>query len=148
MTMDNQPNDQKKRSWTRFGLKSLLLLALMIALLLGGFRYGRNVGFVEGSRQGFSEGLVAKVYPVVYKVSDLVSPPNQSVSVFASYDTLIQEIQSEFQPQTWEAAEGPATLAPYPQNLSIVVAQTERGHQDLNDFLETKRSILRLDQSR
>lgn len=121
----------------RFGLRLLLLLAMLIAIFLGAYEYGRRTGFDAGNRSGFAAGLQAKVYPKAYRVSDLVLPA-PTVGM-ADFQSLMDEIQREVQPTSWEVSGGPATLAPYPLNLSLVVSQTERGHDELQDYLAAKR---------
>lgn len=100
-------------------------------------------GVEEGNRAGFAAGLNAKVFPKTYRVSELL--PTQADGSFSSYLDLIDEIIAGVQPASWEGAGGPATLAPYPQNLSLVVSQTARGHDELSEFLEAKRKDLRRD---
>lgn len=135
------PTQPRKRRGLRFSLRTALLLTLLLAVALAGFRFGRERGFEEGTRAGFAEGLNAKVYPRTYRVADLLlGPPPQSGQ--PDYATLIDEIYAQVQPSSWEAAGGPATLAPYPQHVSLVIAQTDRGHDEIAAFLEAKRDRL------
>lgn len=130
----------RPKKWTRFGIRSVLLFAMLVALLLAAFQYGRIVGVEEGFRDGFAEGLTAKVYPVTYRVSDLVAPRIGSRA--ADYQGLIDEIVTTVQPKSWDDAGGPATLAAYPSNQALVVSQTPQGHDDLAEFLEAKRDSM------
>ncbi len=131
----------QRRRRLRFSLKSAMVLILLFAVGLGAFRFGRDVGFQEGNQAGFAAGINAKIYPKTYRVSDLVLGPIPQ-SGQPNYATLVNEIVSKVQPTSWEEAGGPATLAPYPQNLSLVVSQTSRGHDELVNFLESKRREL------
>ena len=137
--MENNAPQRPANPW-RFRIRSLFLVALMVAIALSAFRYGRDVGYSEGERIGFAEGLSAKPYVKTYRVSDLVRPtPSAGGVAFANFEPLMNEILTEVQPASWDGAGGPASLAPYPQNLSLVVSQTSRGHDELAEFLETKR---------
>ncbi len=108
---------------------------------LGAFRFGHQVGFDKGEKSGFAAGITAKLYPKVYRITDIVTPIPLSDGVgTADFQGLIGEIEGQIQPETWDANGGPAQIVPYPQNLSLVVVQTDRGHQDLQEFLEAKRT--------
>jgi hypothetical protein len=122
----------------RFSLKTLLLLALMIALCLGAFQYGRQVGFAAGDRSGFAAGLIAKPYLVVYPVGNIVG--RESVDAQrAACQSLIDEIIAKVQPQSWEQAGGPGRIAYDPRQDSLIVNQTGRGHDAISAFLEPLR---------
>ncbi|MGB7343074.1 MAG: hypothetical protein WBD20_02580 [Pirellulaceae bacterium] len=139
-----QSEDTSRRSKRlRFSLKALLALAFVVAICLGAFRFGREQGFEEGNRIGFAEGLNAKVYPVTYRVADLTQVSQKGTNAFFELADLIKEIETDVQPTSWEAVGGPATMAPYPQNLSLVISQTDKGHDDLSAFLEAKRTGLK-----
>ena len=133
---DSSSMPQKRRP--KFGLRFLLLLVLLVAVALGAFQLGHDVGYDEGNQAGFAEGINEKVFAMTYRVSDVL-PPEADSTVDAKYQKLIDEIVKEVQPLTWDTADGPASLAPYPQNRAIVVSQTTRGHDELADFLESKR---------
>lgn len=97
-----------RRRGLRFSLKSAMVLILLFAVGLGAFRFGREVGFQEGNQAGFVDGINAKVYPKVYRVSDiLLGPIPQSGQ--PDYALLLNEIICKVQPTTWEEAGGPAT---------------------------------------
>lgn len=124
-----------------------MVLTLLFAVGLGAFRFGREVGFQQGNREGFAAGINAQVYPKTYRVADLLLGPVPQ-SGRADYATLLDEIVANVQPTSWERAGGPATFAPYPQNLSLVVSQTSRGHDELIEFLESKRRRLMEEEQR
>ncbi len=138
VTAENRAPRTGRRRWLRFSLKSAMVLTLLFAVGLGAFRFGRDVGFEEGNREGFAAGINAQVYPKVYRVADLLLGPVPQ-SGQADYAALMDEIAANVQPTSWEESGGPATFAPYPQNLSLVVSQTSRGHNELSEFLESKR---------
>lgn len=127
-----------RQRWYRFSLSSVMVLILLFAVGLGAFRFGRDVGYEEGNRVGFAAGLNANVYPKTYRVSDLLLGRLPQAGQ-PDFKALMDEIVSSVQPGSWNDAGGPATLAPYPQNLSLVVSQTSRGHEELTEFLESKR---------
>ncbi|QDT10289.1 hypothetical protein [Planctomycetes bacterium K23_9] len=144
MEDSQQSTSAKKRPRFRFSLRTLLAILLIVALLFGAFQLGHDTGFEKGNRIGFAEGLNAKTYPVSYRASDLLIrvPADGTGATFAGFEKLLDEMMTTVQPSSWEGAGGPATCAPYPQNLSLVVSQTDRGHEEVAAFLEAKRREL------
>lgn len=63
---------------------------------------------------------------------------------FADFQSLIDLIQTTVVPETWEALGGPSTMAPYPQNLSLVIATTSDVHDQIADLLESLRRLQNL----
>ena len=63
---------------------------------------------------------------------------------FADFDSLIELIQQTVVPDTWEALGGPSTMAPYQQNLSLVISTTSDVHDQISDLLESLRALQNL----
>lgn len=63
---------------------------------------------------------------------------------FADFQSLIDLIQTTVVPDTWEALGGPSTMAPYPQNLSLVISTTSDVHDQINDLLDSLRRLQNL----
>jgi general secretion pathway protein D len=63
---------------------------------------------------------------------------------FADFQSLIDLIQTTVVPDTWEALGGPSTMAPYPQNLSLVISTTSDVHDQISDLLESLRKLQNL----
>ncbi|OYP32210.1 general secretion pathway protein GspD [Rhodopirellula sp. MGV] len=63
---------------------------------------------------------------------------------FADFDSLIQLIQTTVVPDTWEALGGNSTMAPYRQNLSLIVSTTSDVHDQIVDLIESLRSLQNL----
>jgi general secretion pathway protein D len=63
---------------------------------------------------------------------------------FADFQSLIDLIQTTVVPDTWEALGGPSTMAPYPQNLSLVISTTSDVHDQISDLLESLRALQNL----
>ncbi len=63
---------------------------------------------------------------------------------FADFQSLIDLIQTTVVPDTWEALGGPSTMAPYPQNLSLVISTTSDVHDQISDLLESLRRLQNL----
>jgi general secretion pathway protein D len=63
---------------------------------------------------------------------------------FADFQSLIDLIQTTVVPDTWEALGGPSTMAPYPQNLSLVISTTSDVHDQIVDLLESLRRLQNL----
>jgi type II secretory pathway component GspD/PulD (secretin) len=93
------------------------------------------------------------VYAVTYAVADLVVPVPRSVIIGgtrrpaeppiakADFETLIRLIETTVAPDTWDAAGGPGSMAPFENNLSLVVRQTAEVHEQLADLLEQLRRL-------
>ncbi len=63
---------------------------------------------------------------------------------FADFQSLIDLIQTTVVPDTWETLGGPSTMAPYPQNLSLVISTTSDVHDQITDLLESLRRLQNL----
>ncbi|MEM1069748.1 MAG: DUF4974 domain-containing protein, partial [Planctomycetota bacterium] len=73
------------------------------------------------------------------------SPPSAAGGgSFADFQSLIDLIQTTVVPDTWEALGGPSTMAPYPQNLSLVISTTSDVHDQIADLLESLRRLQNL----
>ena len=59
----------------------------------------------------------------------------------ADYASLIDLIQSTVEPDSWEHVGGQGFLRPYPNNLSLVVRQTPKVHEEIADLLEQLRRL-------
>ncbi|MCM2369341.1 type II secretion system protein GspD [Aporhodopirellula aestuarii] len=62
----------------------------------------------------------------------------------ADFDSLMQLIQQTIEPDSWEALGGVGTMAPYPQNLSLVISTTSDVHDQIVDLLESLRRLQNL----
>ena len=74
------------------------------------------------------------------------SAPNGSAggSSFADFDSLMGLIETTVVPDTWEALGGSSTMAPYPQNLSLIISTTNDVHDQITDLIESLRSLQNL----
>lgn len=81
--------------------------------------------------------LITEVYPV----ADLVLPAGASGAEEADFDSLIELITSCVQPTTWDEVGGPGSIAPFENNMSLVLSQTEEVHEEITDLLQTLRAI-------
>lgn len=71
-------------------------------------------------------------------------PGGRGGGSFADFQSLIDLIQTTVVPDTWEALGGPSTMAPYPQNLSLVISTTSDVHDQIADLLESLRRLQNL----
>ncbi len=80
----------------------------------------------------------AKVYPVNYRIGDLALYTKDG-----SFNpvVMIHFIENSIAPETWEARGGPSTMAPYPQNNSLVISTTSANHDALAEALSKLRRI-------
>ncbi|MCO8120836.1 general secretion pathway protein GspD [Stieleria sp. TO1_6] len=65
-------------------------------------------------------------------------------SSFADFDSLMNLIETTVVPDTWEALGGNSTMAPYPQNLSLIISTTSDVHDQIVDLIESLRSLQNL----
>ena len=74
------------------------------------------------------------------------NPPSGSGGggAFADFDSLMNLIQTTVEPDTWEALGGSSTMAPYPQNLSLIISTTSDVHDQIVDLIESLRSLQNL----
>lgn len=74
------------------------------------------------------------------------NPPNGSGGggSFADFDSLMTLIETTVVPDTWEALGGNSTMAPYPQNLSLIISTTSDVHDQIVDLIESLRSLQNL----
>ena len=63
---------------------------------------------------------------------------------FADFDSLMNLIETTVVPDTWEALGGNSTMAPYPQNLSLIISTTSDVHDQIVDLIESLRSLQNL----
>ncbi len=62
----------------------------------------------------------------------------------ADFTAIMQLIETTIAPDTWEAMGGPSTMAPYAQNLSLVVSTTSDVHDQILDLLANLRRLQNL----
>ncbi|EMI52951.1 type II and III secretion system protein [Rhodopirellula sallentina] len=87
-----------------------------------------------GSGSSFAGGLGASG----------VVPSGRGGGSMADFDSLMQLIQQTIEPDSWEALGGVGTMAPYPQNLSLVISTTSDVHDQIVDLLESLRRLQNL----
>ena len=62
-------------------------------------------------------------------------------AALADFDTLIELITTTVAPETWEEVGGTGSIASFPTNLSLVVAQTQEVHEKIVDLLAQLRRL-------
>ncbi len=77
----------------------------------------------------------------VYPVGDLVLPPNAPADAQADFDSLIELITSTVKPTSWDAVGGPGSIAPFPNNLTLTISQTEEVHEAIDALLDRLRQV-------
>ncbi|MEM7315415.1 MAG: hypothetical protein AAF497_19920, partial [Planctomycetota bacterium] len=68
-------------------------------------------------------------------------PQNAGGAAQADFNTLMELIQTTVAPETWEEVGGTGSIAPFPTNLSLVVAQTQEVHEKIVDLLAQLRRL-------
>lgn len=126
---------------TKFGVKGLLILVLLVAVGFAAFRFGNNQGrengYAAGYEEGWSESMASKLTKKNYRISDYSEMSPQS---FGDLMKLAEEIRREVETTSWEHNGGPAKIDGYPQDMSLIITQTQRGHKAVENFLNNRRS--------
>jgi len=83
----------------------------------------------------------------IYPVRDLVLPRGSTHSGpgMADFDALIELIQNTVATDTWQDVGGAGTIEPFEPNLSLVLSQTQEGHEEIEDLLDRLRRAARGD---
>ncbi len=71
-------------------------------------------------------------------------PTGRGGGSIANFGQLMSLIQTTIEPDSWEALGGVGTMAPYPQNLSLVISTTSDVHDQIVDLLESLRRLQNL----
>ena len=124
-------------------LRAAASLLLLVALICMGYQRGYRQGFQTGDAPNNTIG--SQVYLVTYPVSDLVtSITNHSKldSEAATVDSapLIGLITSTVEHESWMInGAGEGEIQFFPQNSSLIIAQTKLVHEQVADLLEQLR---------
>jgi hypothetical protein len=139
-------------------MRIVVALAVLIALCAIGYRRGYRRGYEDVATPTSSAG---PLYIQTYSVADLVRPvanetetPNgmeqragaasatMGMSVGPDFDALIDLIVTTVEHDSWmENGTGEGEIQPYPTNLSLVISQTQRVHEQVADLLEQLRKM-------
>jgi hypothetical protein len=114
----------KSIQWVKFGAVLLAFLGVTLAA---------NLPAAEPA----PEDSAAKVYSVVYRLTDLPVFRLHAGSSEFDPSLLISLIEKSVAPESWNAAGG--SVAAYPKNMSIVVAQTQANHDRVASLLNSLR---------
>lgn len=85
-----------------------------------------------------------RIFPMTYRVADLMRHVHGDFAVARDYDHLVGYIKAYIAPQQWQGAGGQGAIGVYDQNLSLVVSQTEEVHAELSNWLMRLREAKRL----
>ncbi len=126
-----------RRPWKRFTVATLLFLTFCCSGAFVGFRYGVSEGVDDQVEKRLADqGSI--VFPVVYKVPDLLATPyNESIEK-PSLDSLIAEIKSTTGRKRWEN-DGPCTISATAPD-SLVVAASSSEHDQISAYLRGRRT--------
>jgi hypothetical protein len=133
---------ESKTSWRtwrpRFTVAGLLWLTLVVAVTVTAYRYGLEAGRKDAWRQ---RAWLGRTYTKVYYVPDLVTTPSATGTAVADFRSLIEDLETEVFPNTWNTAGGTASAAGFPTNLSLVVSHDQAGHEEVANFLQRQRNL-------
>jgi hypothetical protein len=151
------PSCDRRSAWPRRAFRLIVAVAVVALLCVVGYRRGYQRGYEVVDPLAVSAGSSGSIYPVAYPVADLVQPaavnpiaPSQargpggsSGPPVADFDPLIDLIVSTIDPESWaeNLAGGQGEIQPFPSNLSLVIAQTQRLHEQVADlFVQLRRT--------
>lgn len=107
------------------------------AVVLGSLLFGASLFFsVANAEEKYKPKEATELTVRTYRTDDL---PVFTVEKEWRPSLLISLVQSSILPNSWEAKGGTSTMAPYPQNQSLVISTTSRGHDRIVDLLESLR---------
>jgi general secretion pathway protein D len=66
-------------------------------------------------------------------------PGGVGSGVQPDFDTLVDLITTTIKPQTWDEVGGPGSVSRFPNNLSLVISQTQEVHEEIVDLLDQLR---------
>lgn len=103
-------------------------------------------GFFAGYRRGYQNGGRDRqdtVYLISYPVGDLTAPPaNGGAPAPISPEKLVSLLQSEVAPESWMSnGKGNGELQYFAQNSSLIISQSERGHEHVLTALSILRRL-------
>ncbi|MCA9140236.1 MAG: hypothetical protein KDB00_25875 [Planctomycetales bacterium] len=108
-------------------MRKLSVAVCLITIVLGGFL----VAGVQAEDKGEAKQPI--VTTRVYKVGDL--PVFTQTKDYAP-EMLMALIQKTVSPKDWETKGGTSTIAPYPQNVSLIISTTPKNHDKIVKLLE------------
>ncbi|TWT78699.1 hypothetical protein CA13_00950 [Planctomycetes bacterium CA13] len=114
-------------------MKPTLAFGLVLAALVS----GGIVSFAdENTGENAKSKQPEKLTVTTYRTADL---PVFTSDKEWSPVLLMDLIQSTVFPKSWEAKGGTSTMAPYPQNQSIVISTNSRNHKRIQKLIERLR---------
>jgi hypothetical protein len=141
----------KKRAILR-GLRVGVAVLILAALVWLGYRRGHHEGYAAATPPTSTSTGQLKI--VTYPVADLVylkgsdtpaaAPPGPGSypQPGADFDSLIDLIVSTIDTETWQDnGVGEGEIMPFPSNLSLVISQTQRVHEQIADLLQQLRTL-------
>jgi hypothetical protein len=128
---------QSRRSWVQFSMRSILWLMLCVAVGFAAYRRGFDDGFADGAN---SRHHVGETYVKAYHVADLMLPilANGKTTSLDS-ERLIRDITANVLPNTWNENGGQAGIRAFERNLSLVVSHDQDGHDRVAAYLTKRR---------
>ncbi|MEO1529988.1 MAG: hypothetical protein AAFX06_31620 [Planctomycetota bacterium] len=121
-------------------MRKTVATVALLTVLFGGLAYTR---VVADESKGDATAELEDENPIVTIVYKWKGLPVYDKAGNWKPDALMHLIQVVVSPKDWEANGGSSTMAPYPQNQSIIISTTMKNHKALRKMLErvsTKRS--------
>lgn len=115
----------------------------------------KDSGETKRSTTTNHEKSTSRLYQKVYAAADLLllgeravkadaddrsaAPPPVPAAAQADFDSLEELIMANVAPNSWERTGGDATIQRFPNNLSLVISQTETNHKRIAELFEKLR---------
>lgn len=112
-------------------MKTRIGLSLLLATVLGAFCL--LTPRVSASNAAANS---ARTFTMTYRIGDL---PVWTKDGQFQPNVLMHSIQSLVAPKGWEANGGPSTMAPHPQDGSLMISTTQETHQKIQNLLDRYR---------
>lgn len=134
----------------RFSVRTLFFVALCVAGLLAGMRWGYVSGIEAGQRQRKKEAYVTRVYPVAdlvlhdpiaaLYVLDPVSVNQEEQAsgnpvVEPEFEDLMMVIEEHVRPDSWETHGGEGSIQEISERRSLAVTQSPAAHKEIDELL-------------
>ena len=128
----------KNSRWRpRFRLASLLWLMLCVALVIGTYR----VAYERGREDTLAmRTFVGRTHVRSYDVQGVMPVTRTGTGVLLDFDSIIRDIQRDVLPNTWDGSS--ATIADWPNDISLVISHDADGHERIAAWLERRREQL------
>src|SRR5688500_6579629 len=127
--------DQSRRAWVQFCLRTVLCIMLCVGIGLGTYRQG----FQDGRNYKEPPPKPSFGYASVYYVEDLLAA-GSCEDAASGLDDIRHRITAIVLPQSWKENGGKDDVRVFEANYSLVVMQDQSGHEEVASYLKSLRA--------